>query len=235
VTLATTDWCPYACPPPSPQLGFVYEYVTEIAKRNHIDLEIKFYPWARAVLKVNSGEIDGLLTAVPEEAPSLLFTTEPIMSYQVCVFTASDSKWMYDDENSFSQIRLGVIDGYGYGAPLDAYIKNSDNHKQLVTLTGTEGVKRLFLMLQSRRMDAFIDDQYVVKWSAMQNGIKSSAFKNAGCINQNPFYLAVNPKMPLAQEFITFMSESFAKKENQLLLSQLVKKYEYEMMGATTH
>ena len=44
-----------------PNHGYVSELVTEAFKRVGYDVEIAFYPWARAVMKVEKGQQDGLL------------------------------------------------------------------------------------------------------------------------------------------------------------------------------
>ena len=74
ITLASTDWCPYVCDNQPQKPGIIYEYLTHVLKDKGIELKVEFNAWHESVNKARIGQVDGLLTATPEEAPELIFT-----------------------------------------------------------------------------------------------------------------------------------------------------------------
>ncbi len=53
-----------------PNNGYVHELVTEVFQRVGYDVEIAFYPWARAVMNVEKGQRDGLVPVYYDESLS---------------------------------------------------------------------------------------------------------------------------------------------------------------------
>lgn len=217
ITLATTNWCPYACEDSEEYPGIIYDYITKLLNQKDIQVTIKFYPWARAIELANSGKVDGLLTAVQSEAPNLIFTTIPTDHYQMCFFTRPESTWSFENNRSLEAIRFGVIDGYGYGDPVDTYLKGSPNN---IDSIASGGIATLNGMLASKRFDAFIDDSKVVRWSL------KGQFKHlrvAGCLEKNPFYLAINPNRPWAIDFVNWLG--FQLKASRFVLRNIQDAY----------
>ncbi len=60
VSCATLDWPPYIINRENDR-GYIYEIVDEAFRRSGYRADIRFYPWARAVAQVESGNIDVLL------------------------------------------------------------------------------------------------------------------------------------------------------------------------------
>lgn len=225
ITLATTNWCPYACPNSDKHPGIAYEYIQAILTQLDIDADIKFYPWTRAIKEVESGRAHGLLTAVHDEAPSFLFTNTPTMSYQVCFFSNKNSKWRYNGVSSLNTITLGAIKGYGYDSEIDEYIRHASASEAVQLISGGKEIPRFINMLDLKRIDAFLDDQYVAAWEAKTHRFDFSEYQNAGCLSDNPFYMAFNPDLKWAEQLIKRLDSHFSKKENQALLNKIVKKY----------
>lgn len=225
IILVTTNWCPYACPNSEELPGIAYEYIQATLKQLGINVDIKSYPWTRAIKEVESGRAHGLLTAVHEEAPSFLFTNTPTMSYQVCFFSTSQSQWRFQGVASLNAITLGAIKGYGYDAEIDEYIRNAHSNETVQLISGGKEISRFINMLDLKRIDAFLDDRYVAAWEAKTHRINFSDYQNAGCLSENPFYMAFNPNLKWAEQLIKKLDLLFSKKENQAQLNKIVKKY----------
>ncbi|WP_448212409.1 substrate-binding periplasmic protein [Colwellia sp. MEBiC06753] len=192
LTLATTAWCPYTCDSNNYPHGVIGHYLTTILAEQNISLRIVSFPWARAIKLATDGSIDGLLTAVPSEAPQLIFSGQPISHYQVCFYTASNSTWQYQQPLNFSGLTLGVIKGYGYGSPLDEYLTSPPANNAIVELSGQQGATRLAEMILAKRIDVFAEDQLVVSSLPTTNKFAPSMLRNAGCMSSEPFYLALS-------------------------------------------
>ncbi|MFY0640551.1 MAG: transporter substrate-binding domain-containing protein [Bermanella sp.] len=225
IILATTNWCPYACPNSEELPGIAYEYIQATLKQLDMDVDIKFYPWTRAIKEVESGRAHGLLTAVREEAPDFVFTNTPTMSYRVCFFSNKDSQWRYKGVSSLNTVTLGAIKGYGYDSDIDEYIRNAKSNEAVQLISGGKEIPRFINMLDLNRIDAFLDDQYVAAWEAKTHRIDLADYQNAGCLSENPFFIAFSPKFKWASELVEKLDVQFSKKEHQALLNEIIKKY----------
>ena len=209
--LASTDWCPYACQNNGRKKGIAFDYVQYLLAQYGRKIQIVFLPWSRAIQEVNNGNSDGLLTAVPSESPELLFTHQPLMTYQMCFYGLPSALWQYTNKDSLVQVTIGVMADYGYGEPLDSFIADN-THNNIVQLAGSEGIGRLVLMLEKNRIAALIEDANVMNWH-LQNNDKHTV-KQLGCLSQNPFYLALSPKLPWAASLIHLLDRSLSDPTN---------------------
>ncbi|MCW3174253.1 substrate-binding periplasmic protein [Shewanella subflava] len=227
ITLATTNWPPYTSGISPDKPGIVYEYMTEILAQHGISLRIEVYPWSRAIkMASDDNNIHGLLTAVHEEAPNLLFTTTPIMNYKVNFYTAMDNNWLYQDPRSLDSMPspLCIILGYGYGSPIDEFIHNEANKPRLHTLTGGNAQQRLVKMLEYKRVAVIIEDELVI-----QSDTNNTAnIRFAGTLSNSPFYAAFNPNLSWSHEIVALLNQELAKPENLQRLQHLVSEYTAE-------
>lgn len=192
LTLATTQWCPYTCEFNGNKHGVVGELLASSLLTKDIHLKIEYYPWSRAIQLANLDKVDGLLTATKEESPSLIFSKSPIGSYQMCFYTQDTNTWLYQADLNLGANKLAIVQDYGYGEPLDSYI-NENKNGNLLSISGDDSTNRLIKILQMGRADIIIEDNKVVQWTMNRNNLDSSNLKNAGCLNEQPFYLALAP------------------------------------------
>ena len=192
LTLATTHWCPYTCDYNGNKHGVVGDILESSLLAHSINLKIEYYPWSRAIQLANQNKVDGLLTATLQESPDLIFSKSPIGSYQMCFYTKVTNPWVYQPNLNLGKNKLAVVQDYGYGEPLDPYIdENKDNN--LVFISGSNSTNRLIKMLQMERVDIIIEDRNVIQWTVIKNNLDTSLIKEAGCLKEQPFYLALSP------------------------------------------
>ncbi|MGY5453191.1 hypothetical protein ACVFI8_19940 [Agarivorans sp. MS3-6] len=224
ITLATTHWAPYTSGDSQHNPGIVSEYLSEILAKHQITLSIEYYPWTRAIKLANTeSHIHGLLTAVHKEAPELLFTQTPIMNYKMSFFTTSDSNWQFTDKNSLQTLPtpFGVIAGYGYGEPIDSFIKDPNNRNSIHSIKGDNPQARLIKMLEYQRAAVIIEDERVIQRFIQDK----SHVRFAGTLNQSPFYLAFKPTLSWAKEVILLLDKELAAPENHQRLAEITAKY----------
>ena len=198
--LAAAEWCPYVCENSKLGKGIVYDYLSMILKPQGIVLELTFLPWTDAINSAIAGKHHGLIGAIKSEAPELNFTNTPTMHYKMCLFNSKDDPWQYEGKSSLSGKTFGLIEGYGYGEPLDSYFRDPKNAKDIKVLPGDNGLARLNLLLADKQFEVFAEDGYVVKWQSRD--IKYSHFKQAGCLRPVPFYMAFNPDFAQSSKII---------------------------------
>lgn len=196
ITLATTAWCPYTCGEASVPHGFIGKSIKELLKKHGLTLIVIQLPWSRALQLANKGKVDGLLTATFQEAPALIFTKQPIGSYQMCFYTQKNNPWQYEEQLNLGDNQLIVIQDYGYGEPLDSYIKSTDN---VMAISGTNSTLRLLNMLIKGRADIIIEDSNVIDWVAKKHQIGIEKLRKSGCLKKQLFYLALHPSSENAE------------------------------------
>jgi polar amino acid transport system substrate-binding protein len=191
LTLATTHWCPYTCDFNGNKHGIVGEIMTSILHAQGINLSIEYYPWSRAIRMANQNKVDGLLTSTLKESPNLIFSTSPIGSYQMCFYSKDTNNWLYKPDLKFGSNKLAIVQDYGYGEPLDSYI-NENKYKNLLFMSGEDNSSRLIRMLQIGRSDIIIEDNKVIQWTMIKNNVDTSHIKQVGCLDEQPFFLALS-------------------------------------------
>lgn len=220
LTLATTKWCPYTCFDKSKEFGIIGVHLKKIISSYGIELTINSYPWSRAIRLVESKKVDGLLTATPAEAPTLLFTDFPIDSYQMCFYTLSSNRWTLNHPLNFGTNLLAVVQDYGYGESFDAYIKNNS----LTTkISGEDVSTRLISLLLNKRIDVIVADKLVVEYKIANNLISADSIRQAGCLMENYFYLALSPTTE-NKHLLKKISADLTKPENIKLYNNLKSK-----------
>lgn len=221
LTLASTDWCPYVCPQDPAHPGVVTEYLSELLARQGVTLKVEYYPWSRAVYLARKGEVDGLLTASPGEAPGLLLSAEPTWTYQVCFFTRRDSQWLYQDITSLSGMTLGFMQGYGYGEPLDRYLADPVHSGGLRPISGNQVIGRLIGMLRAGHVDSIVEDRLVVGWALRGQ----PPLREAGCMSAQPFYLALTSGNAAHAQIMNRLQTALADPVSQARLAELASNY----------
>jgi polar amino acid transport system substrate-binding protein len=225
ITLATTEWCPYTCEHSSKGPGFVAEYISEILKKHKIELVVRSLPWSRAIEMAKAGTVDGILTGAASEMEGLKPTTTPTGTYNVCFYTSPKSKWTYKDASSLKDGRFGIISGYSYGEPMDAFIANKENSSRLIVKHAKDGLLTLLEMVKAQRFDATLDDRNVVEIAARERGIKMSELRSAGCLGDIPYFMAFSPQRGWADQVIKVLNDELGRSENKASYQKLLARY----------
>ncbi|WP_164848345.1 ABC transporter substrate-binding protein [Halobacteriovorax sp. HLS] len=216
LNFAATEWCPYTCSK-MPSQGIAVEYLKVVFKEVGVDIAVRILPWKRAINLVNRGELDGLLTAVESEAPSLVFTNQPTMTYRSCAFT--------DDPNvkkiQFKDIPnhvVGVLAGYSYGVEFDDFFLNNKNKTDsALVIKGNDGLDRLYRLLKKKRINFFLEEEKVARYS-----IKQTLYPVL-CGKENPFYIGLSPKVIDVTDLISRLDAQLKKSGNKL--NSILKKH----------
>lgn len=119
--LASDDWCPYVCARDGKIVdGYLVEVTAKAMAAMGYRVEPVLLPLNRAMLRAAAGDVDGVY-APPDDAR--LRPSTVIAYSRACFYTRDDSSWTYSGMDSIKNLRLGVIDNYGYDDGLmDAYV-----------------------------------------------------------------------------------------------------------------
>lgn len=108
----------------------------------------------------------------------------------MCFYTLSSNQWTFKQPINFGRNLLAVVQDYGYGEPLDDYIKNNS---MITTISGDNVSTRLISLLLNKRVDVVVADKLVVEYKIANNLFSADTIRQAGCLTENYFYLALSP------------------------------------------
>ncbi len=240
VTLRADVWCPFNCEPDAKQPG----YMVEIAKRafgaNKLEVEYKTLTWPRAIVDARDNKIDGIVGAATTDAPDFVYPHEPLGLIKNCFFTLPNSKWTYKDSSSLAEISVGVIKGYTYGEPLDAYVTEQDKlaeaskkggksksavAEKIQVVSGDTALELNYKKLQAKRIGAFIEEHNVLKSYMQSKKIPENALKNVGCVKEDKTYIAFGPTNPKAKEYAKLLGDTVTSMRKDGSLKKLLDQY----------
>ena len=129
LTLATLEWEPYIGPNMKNN-GYVFEIVEQALKRSNITVDIRFFPWARAVNTAQSGKRDGLFPEYYDEGRlanfvfSDSFPGGPVGLYKrknnKIAYSVDPQKHQTEALKALEKYKFGVVRGYVNTKEFDA-------------------------------------------------------------------------------------------------------------------
>ena len=224
LVFGATDWCPYTCEHqgPNAKSGIVEIYLTEVFKQLGVNIEIKVLPWRRAVRDAEQGRLNGLLTVVPGEAKHVLLTSTPTMNYLDCFYTRLEDDWEYKNPKSLEKRVVGAVQDYGYGDKIDQFLLSSNN---ALLLNGDMLIKRMQSLLLSKRIDTFISEKRVHELEIRKAGKSTKDVRVAGCLQEYPLYIAVQPDQAWSQSLVDQLNKALANPANHALLKKVEQRF----------
>lgn len=227
LVFAAADWCPYTCGY-SKHPGFVSEWLISVLQAEDWKVSIQVLPWRQALELSKAGKVDGLVTATQVEAPHMLFTDTPIDNQRSCFFVKQDRAWQYQNLESLSGIRLGLIENYAYGSPVDRWLAKQAGSAMLFRSQAQHPLEELLGKAKRNEIDIFIEDAYVLRHHLYQHPKPNLKLRQAGCLDENPFYIAINPDRPHSQKLVSQLNSAL-KDSNKQVLKEYIK-YRYGLL-----
>jgi polar amino acid transport system substrate-binding protein len=184
-------WCPYSCKAGSPAEGYIVDLLRVALERHGHSLKYENVNYARALQDARHGGYALITTVYPEEAPGFVFTQEPVSRASYCFYTRPENPWRFAGSASLAGMHVGVINGYSYGAQMNALIKREAASFEVQS--GDTLTQRLAVMVSLKRLDSFIEDHNVVRY--LLKSQPELQLKEAGCVPQNFTYMALSPAL----------------------------------------
>tara|TARA_R110001599_G_C12225326_1_gene657638 strand:+ start:1247 stop:2098 length:852 start_codon:yes stop_codon:yes gene_type:complete len=222
LNLASTDWCPYSCDDPG-KPGFITEAMTQALANYDISLSVSILPWSRAIKMTEQGNFDGLLIAIPGEAPGFRLTEKPSGQNNNCLFSLPDSVFTYHDRGSLNGVVLGAIQDYRYGKPIDDIIDAPVSGEQIYFLSSSKPLYSLVEMTYKNRIGTFVEDRLVLG-NYLQSH-KNRPLKNVGCLERAPLFTAISPSYKKHKEVITLLNKLLDSEDYKSLYKQAEQRY----------
>lgn len=211
ITIVGDPWCPYNCTSQEDP-GFLIKLAKTIFEKNGHTIEYSLVPWKRAKLGIINGTYDGIVGMTKNETTEKLyvFPTLKMVESQFCFYAANHSQWTYAGIPSLKNEKLGVINGYEYGAhsaPIQNYIINNIDKSRVQTVSGDQPLTQLIEMLLLDRVSVIIEDSMVIDHALIQMDYQSK-LKKVGCLeNVDKVHIAFSAKNPHSHQYAKILSD----------------------------
>jgi polar amino acid transport system substrate-binding protein len=210
ITIVGDPWCPYNCASQE-NPGFLVKLAKTIFEKRGHTIKYSVVPWKRAKLGMINGTYDGIVGMAKNEDTEKLyvFPALEMAESQFCFYVAHDSQWTYTGMPSLKNERLGVINGYGYGAegtPIENYLKNNINTPRVQRVSGDDPLKQIIKMILLGHLSVIIEDSMVMEYTLAQMAYQSR-LKKVGCLeNVDKVHIAFSRQNPRSDEYAEILS-----------------------------
>ena len=216
--------CPYVCDPESDKPGYMVEIIRMIFTKKGQPIELRSTNWARAVNEVRANKADALLGATKEDAPELIFPASPLGQAHRYFFIHKDANWSYRGRESLHRRRVGIVNGRSYGQPISELIQSK--HKSIIAFSGSNPLQQILKMMESGRLDAFIEDPVILKQTLSKQEIESFLTSDGTKgVSSSALNIAFSPKHPQAEQFAKWIHQGVHELRQSGHLQEILDKY----------
>lgn len=215
ITLATLEWEPYIGPH-LPGKGYVAEVVNKALKGAGYEVQLDFYPWARAIHLAENGSIDGY---VPEYYSDSLdehfYISDPFPGGDLVFFKRTTDSISYKTLQDLKPYVIGVVRGY-------VNTEEFDNASYL-QIEEVMGDQQNFQKLLQKRIDLVVADRNVGLWL-----LKKKFPKHTDRIDivdlpldTKTLHLCISKSIPDGQEIIRAFNDALATMVRKGVIDEL--------------
>ncbi|MFI8483099.1 substrate-binding periplasmic protein [Pseudomonas sp. NPDC078700] len=225
-------WCPVNCAVGANRPGIFIELAQRIFAEHGIKVEYKLTNWARAIHDTRLGRINAVVGAGVRDAPDFIFTkTAPGVS-RICFYAKPDQGWRYEGLGSLEKITVGTINGYSYGAELNAYFeRNKSDQTRVQQASGDRALAINIDKLRKNRVDAVIENSWVMQAYLAAEG-KANELIDVGCRKIDvPIYVAFSPALKSSQAYADIFQQGLERLKANGELDALYRRYAVDQPG----
>lgn len=225
ISIRTDIWCPYACDPKAEQQGFMIDIAREIFKKNGYSIDYQVMNWARAIEEVKIGKYDALIGADNTSAQGFEFPVTPIAQNANYFWTLKNDDWFFHEESYLKEKKIGIVNGYSYGSFHDDLIKKK--HPAYLNVTGYMPLKRMIQMVESKRLDGFVENPHVLYQYLKDLKKSPELFRMASVdITDHPdLFIAFSPAKAKSREYAKMMDEGMVELRRTGRLKVILDRY----------
>ncbi|WP_176736653.1 substrate-binding periplasmic protein [Oligoflexus tunisiensis] len=251
VKLQADVWCPFNCEETDKNPGYMVEIAKTAFDSIGMDVEYKTISWNKAMDNGRKGIVHGIIGSAVSDAPDFVFPSVPVGRTMNCFYTLPDSTWKFTDVESLKKVRIGAIEGYTYGEPFEAYVQSVlkekekekekekatmkmaakksrndlDMNSPVQTVPGDGSLALNMKKVKAKRIEAFVEEESVIKNHLHSVNMPENTFRNAGCLTPDAIYVAFGPKEPKAKEYAKLIGDTVTAMRKDGRLKKLLEKY----------
>lgn len=218
LTLTTDHWPPYQYEENGRIRGIAADTIQQAAQQLGYVSEIQLFPWKRALKHAETGESDGVLSALftEERAQYLYYPSEPLFEVRTMFFALKDRpRIQVKGLADLKGLRIGVVSGYSYGAEFD-------NFPDLQKYACKDDAV-LVQNLDKGRLDVAVSHELAFQAASRALGLQDR-FTEVYILSQHPMYAAFSKTLGekgqrLAAQFDRVLREMKANGQIQAIIN----------------
>lgn len=219
-TIAIDEWPPFRIIENEIIMGLDIDVWNEIAKRTGIKIKFERYPWARALKKMEDGEVDAMggLAKTEERANFIQYTSIPYFKCTTVFYLQKGKASIvskYPDLYSLSSI--GYVLGSFYYEPF-----NSDTKLKKI---GVSTEEQLLKLLESKRLDVIIGTEcqvdYQLKKIGLNNKFDKAIYRPENSVD---LYIGISKKSKLINK-INEINKTINNMVKEGIISEFLPRY----------
>lgn len=196
LSVNSIDWCPQLCSTGDKE-GYVMDTVKAIFKDSPYQVEVKTYPWSRAIKSVEEGQAHALLSPAKQEAPGLLFPEQEVGIQRMCFFTKTSTDWKYTGPESLSGVKVGIAQDTSI-EELNSFIAANPSQFDFIPYSDNY-LDISFKKAKFNRIDTFLMTYNSTQYALNQQNLAAD-FKEVGCVTTAKIYMAFTPNSAKASD-----------------------------------
>lgn len=224
IVLMADEWCPYNCASDSDYPGFMVEIAREALAPFGHDVDYQTLNWARSLHRAEIGEINGVIGAVPEEAPGFVFGP-PIGTYVDVIAFRRGEEIPLDAIADQSDLRLGAINGYVYYGVVNDYIDTHSENRSLVQfMSGEDALAKNLQKLIAGRLDMVAEVRAVLEYTIIEAGLTGQIDMAATDV-ESEIFIAFSPALPTSRTYADQLIQGVAQLRETGRFQEIMQKY----------
>jgi len=183
--------------------GYLFDLISEAARRGGIPVEIRSMPWARCVEETRSGGIDGLFVTfhTAERDSYMAFPSEPLMVQRICLYARQGSGIRYGGHlEELSALRIAVSNRVSNGPNFDEAVRKG----LLSNLEPVNGPESMVRMLLGGRVDLMVLHDLEADGLLRRLGAADQVIKLSPPLDEVPGYIAFTRQRDTAPVMAAF-------------------------------
>ncbi len=133
--------------------------------------------------------------------------------------------WRFTSIKSLQGIRLGCTQDYNYGESLNTYIAENRGSDTTQSIAGNNVVERNLKKLLIHRIDAYVEDWNVIRYTAKKMGIIDKIDHGGRQGTPIDLYIAFSPVNPNSLMYAKLLSDGLMKMRKSGELAKILEKY----------
>ncbi len=227
IRLRADEWCPHNCLPQDKKPGYMIEVAQRAFEMAGHKLDYSLSNWTRAIAEARAGTIDGIVGAIPADAPDMVYHQEEAGLQRNTFFSRKEARWTYAGIASLDQVKLGIIQDYAYSEEIAAYVKAHEKIPQRIQVTtGSTALEQNIKKLQAGRIDTLIEDASVFQYKTIQMGLADKFHESVAIVMpSSKLYIGFSPKNPKSKEYAEILSKNILVLRSNGELAKILGKY----------
>lgn len=218
-------WCPYNCDPASDRPGFMIEIARRSLAPHGVGVEYRTMPWARALLEVRAGGIDGVVGANVEDARGLVMPPRPYGRSEDVLVVRRGERFVFDGPAAFGDRRVAIVLDYAYSDTINEWLEvNRSDPRRVQPASGDDALPVNLRKLMASRVDVVIEDENVAHRAIGAMGL-SDRVEIVMTGESQDLFIALGRHLPDAQVIAGWLADGIDALRDSGELDTILSRY----------